>query len=259
MIIGVDHIALNVEDPGRAAADFKAVLGRKVTFDGSGPQPDFARLQLDNVAIGIIGAISTADNTEAAPAIRLVFATGDIDKAAHRLTRRGLPGAFRQNAKRTFDIDPGATHGVPISFATAETAVDRDANADIAGLDHIVIRTPDPERAVALYGGRLGLDLRLDRTNPAFGNRLLFFVCGDLVVEVSHDTKKGLGAGADRIRGLAWRAKDIDRAHARMTASGIDVSEMRTGRRPGTQVFTVKSHTAGVPTLVIGGEGLNRA
>ena len=28
------------------------------------------------------------------------------------------------------------------------------------------------------------------------------------------------------------------------------------GRRPGTKVFTVKSHTTGLPMLVIGGEGI---
>ena len=43
-----------------------------------------------------------------------------------------------------------------------------------------------------------------------------------------------------------------------MQAAGVAVSEIRTGNRPGTEVFTVKSHTAGVPTLVIGGQGLAR-
>ena len=33
----------------------------------------------------------------------------------------------------------------------------------VAALDHIVVATENPERAVTLYGGRLGLDLRLDR------------------------------------------------------------------------------------------------
>jgi hypothetical protein len=34
-------------------------------------------------------------------------------------------------------------------------------------------------------------------------------------------------------------------------AGGLDVSEVRTGRRPGTRVMTVKSGTSGVPTLLI--------
>ena len=64
--------------------------------------------------------------------------------------------------------------------------------ASITALDHVVIRTPYPERAVALDAGRLGLDLRLDRSDPDWGSRLLFFRCGDLVVEIAHDLKKGV-------------------------------------------------------------------
>jgi hypothetical protein len=45
---------------------------------------------------------------------------------------------------------------------------------------------------------------------------------------------------------------DIARAHARVRAAGIEVSDIRTGRRPGTRIFTVRSHTCGVPTIMIG-------
>ena len=37
--------------------------------------------------------------------------------------------------------------------------------ACVSALDHVVVRTPNPERAIAFYAGRLGLDLRLDRSN----------------------------------------------------------------------------------------------
>ncbi len=40
-----------------------------------------------------------------------------------------------------------------------------------------------------------------------------------------------------------------------LKAAGIEVSEPRDGRRPGSQVFTVKDRTDGVPTIVIGGIG----
>ena len=125
---------------------------------------------------------------------------------------------------------------------------------EVAGLDHVVIRSPNPERAVALYAGRLGLSLRLDRSEPAWGARLLFFRCGDLIVEVAHDLKAGIGDGPDRLWGLSWRVPDIAKAHARLRAAGVDVSDLRAGRRPHTRVFTAKSHTAGVPTLVIGAD-----
>ncbi len=60
------------------------------------------------------------------------------------------------------------------------------------------------------------------------------------------------GDGPDRLWGLSWRVPAIAEAHARLRGAGVEVSDIRTGRRPGTQVFTVKSHTAGVPTLLIG-------
>ena len=70
-------------------------------------------------------------------------------------------------------------------------AVDR--RAPITALDHVVISTEDPERAAALYGARLGLDMALDRSHQDWG-RLMFFRCGDLIVEIVHRPV----AGADR-------------------------------------------------------------
>ena len=128
-----------------------------------------------------------------------------------------------------------------------------DEAAAISALDHIVVRTPNPERAIAFYAGRLGLDLRLDRSNPAWGSRLLFFRCGDLVVEIAHDLKKGVLDAPDELWGLSWRTPDVAKANDRLKAAGVEVSPPRDGRRPGTRVFTVQSHTANVPTIVIGG------
>jgi len=55
----------------------------------------------------------------------------------------------------------------------------------------------------------------------------------------------------DKLRGLCWRVADIDATHARLTADGVDVSEVRTGRKPGTRVMTVRNGTCGVPTLLV--------
>jgi catechol 2,3-dioxygenase-like lactoylglutathione lyase family enzyme len=125
------------------------------------------------------------------------------------------------------------------------------APAAVAGLDHVVIRTPDPERAAALYGARLGLDMRLDRSNPAWGARLMFFRCGDLIVEIAHDLAGGVSSGPDDLRGLSWRVPDAGAARDRLDAAGLDVSPVRAGRKPGTRVFTVRDGTCGVPTLML--------
>jgi catechol 2,3-dioxygenase-like lactoylglutathione lyase family enzyme len=126
-------------------------------------------------------------------------------------------------------------------------------DASIGNLDHIVVQTADAERAVALYGGRLGLDLRLDRSNEQWGARQLFFRAGNAVVEVGASLKAPVSDAKDRFGGLAWRVKDAEGARARIAAAGIDVSEVRQGRKPGTSVFTVRSGTGGVPTLMLSG------
>jgi hypothetical protein len=91
-----------------------------------------------------------------------------------------------------------------------------------------------PERAAALYGARLGLDMALDRSHPDWG-RLMFFRCGDLIVEVTHRPGKETDTSQDRLSGLCWRVSDIDATHARLIQAGVDVSEVRTGRKPGTR------------------------
>jgi catechol 2,3-dioxygenase-like lactoylglutathione lyase family enzyme len=241
MIGALDHLVLRAPFVAGAVGACETLFGRRA---GNG------RLQTANVGLVIEDEPSTARLSA------LVFVTESLDAAARLLARRGVP---TEHANGRLALSPEATHHVPIAIIECEdkrapSALlgSRDAAA-IAALDHVVIRTPDPERAVAFYGGRLGLDLRLDRSNPKWNARLLFFRCGDVVVELSHDLKKGVSDGPDRLWGLAWRVPDIAAAHARLTAAGVELSEMRDGRRPGTQVFTVQSHTANVPTLVIGG------
>ena len=36
-----------------------------------------------------------------------------------------------------------------------------------------------------------------------------------------------------------------------LAAAGVDVSDVRTGRKPGTRVLTVRSGTCGIPTLLV--------
>ena len=174
----------------------------------------------------------------------MAFATADLDKAARLLERRGVARRKRE----ALELSHAATHGVPIALGrTQRQARPSPSRVDeasaIAELDHVVIRTPNPERAVAFYAGRLGLDLRLDRSNPEWGSRLLFFRCGDLVVEIAHDLKKGVSDGPDHLWGLSWRASDIAKANARLKSAGVDVSPV--AHRPPTRhrgVFGEQPH-----------------
>ncbi len=125
------------------------------------------------------------------------------------------------------------------------------AEGPVTALDHVVVHTANVDRALAIYGAKLDLDLRLDRANEAWGARQLFFKAGEALVEVGASLKAPASNDPDRFGGLAWRVADPLAAQARMAAAGFDVSEVRTGRKPGTMVFTVRDAPGGAPTLMI--------
>jgi len=231
MIDALDHLII-----GGSVGVYETLLGRRAT-DG--------RLRTGNVGLAFTGGAQGLHS--------MTFATGDVGKAATLLERRAVA------ATREGDAVALLGHGVAIRLAAkggdAPSPFTADEAACVSGLDHVVVRTPNPERAIALYAGRLGLSLRLDRSNPQWGARLLFFRCGDLVVEIAHDLKKGVSDAPDQLWGLSWRVPDVAQANARLKAAGLDVTEPRDGRRPGSQVFSVKDRTEGVPTLIIGGIG----
>lgn len=231
MILSLDHLVI-----GGSVAIYETLLGLRASN---------GRLRTGNVGLAFASGTPGLQS--------MVFATPDLSKAATLLQRRAV------TATRTGDALALEAHGVAIGLAEKTSEAPSPLAADealcVSALDHVVVRTPNPERAVAFYAGRLGLDLRLDRSNPQWGARLLFFRCGDLVVEIAHDLKKGVSDAPDQLWGLSWRVPDVAKAQARLKAAGLDVTEPRDGRRPGSQVFSVKDKTEGVPTLVIGGVG----
>ena len=83
----------------------------------------------------------------------------------------------------------------------------------------------------------------------------MFFRCGGAVLEVSADLKAPVSDGPDRITGLAWRVRSPRAAQRRLAAAGLDVSQVRPGRKPGTAVFTLRSGLEGAPALLIGPAG----
>ncbi|MEI7873505.1 MAG: VOC family protein [Alphaproteobacteria bacterium] len=231
MITTLDHLLI-----GGSVGAYETLLGRRATG---------GRLRTGNVGLAFAGG---------GPGLQsMTFATGDVGKAATLLERRAVA------VTRDGDALALTGHGVAIRLTAkgsdAPSPFTDDEAACVSALDHVVVRTPNPERAIAFYAGRLGLDLRLDRSNEKWGARLLFFRCGDLVVEIAHDLKKGVSDAPDQLWGLSWRVPDVAKANARLKAAGLDVSEPRDGRRPGSQVFSVKDKAEGVPTLVIGGVG----
>jgi catechol 2,3-dioxygenase-like lactoylglutathione lyase family enzyme len=264
MITHLDHVVLAVRDFEAAVEGYEVMLGRRARRTAAAGGAARAWFRLANVALEIIAPAGEGvagervrarlDAFGEGPAL-LAFAVEDLDAAQARLTRRGvMVRPVVGSDVQALAAAPESTGGAPMvfaqfaSFAPAEPLA--AAGSVVDALDHVVLLTSNPERAAALYGARLGLDLRLDRTQP-WGARQLFFRCGDGLVEVVHDLKAGVCDEPDRFGGYAWRVADAAAAHARLAAAGLAVSELRAGRKPGTRVFTVKDRTFGAATIVM--------
>lgn len=274
MITALDHIVLLTRDLEAGAANYARLFGRAPAWRVRDDGAETILFTLDNVSLelmaathaGALGArVRAAIDRGGEGIASLSFRVDDIARMHRRLTRLGLePEPIADHVST--DAASGAslrwkrtrasanTHGPRLFFLELEQDRPRSpATAEGAAfaIDHIVVQTPDPERAAALYGARLGLDMALDRTNEAWGSRLMFFRCGDMIVEAAHALKGGKGDGPDRLWGMTWRIADADAARARLAGEGFNVSEVRAGRKPGTRVFTVRDNTCGVPTLML--------
>ena len=274
MIVGLDHAVVVLRDIEAGIVAYRSLFARAPAWRAEADGVATALFTLDNTTLELMAPMG---ETESAARIRAVldaqgeglasicFRTGDIERMHRRLERLALkPSPVGEAQSR--DIGSGAmlqwkrtrteteaTRGVRLFFLerTMERPVSpATAAAPITAMDHVVVATGDPDRAAALYGARLGLDMALDRSHPDWG-RLMFFRCGDLIVEVAHHPASSLDPARDRLRGLCWRVENADATRERLLSAGIDVSEVRTGRKPGTRVMTVRNGTCGVPTLLI--------
>ncbi len=274
MITGLDHIVVLVRDIDAAKAAHQTLLARAPAWQNSGEGADRVLFTLDNMTIELMapsGFTATADRMRAllddqeGMLASLCFRVADIGRMHRRLERVALkPDSVTE--VESSDAESGAvlhwkrtrattelTRGVRMFFL--ELAEERPVSvatdvAPIAGLDHVVVTTEDSERAAALYGARLGLDLALDRSHQDWG-QLMFFRCGDLIVEVVRRPVAGGDPRHDRLWGLSWRVTDIDATRARLIAAGLDVTEVRNGRKPGTRIMTVRNGTCGIQTVLL--------
>jgi catechol 2,3-dioxygenase-like lactoylglutathione lyase family enzyme len=270
VIEGLDHIAIVVRDLDRAASSFAALLGRSADWREEAAGARHAWFQLANMSLDLVqpdGPGESGDRVRARLEAHgeglwgLAFAVTDLAETRRMLARRGLPTAepaalLSTDAWRLAFVDPDVSYGVTLALAERSRVIaPKPGKPDaVQALDHVVINTTSPDRAVALYGARLGLDFRLDRSNPQWGSRLMFFRCGAAVVEIGARLGAEGSNEPDRLSGLAWRVADPDAARARIAAAGFDVSEVRAGRKPGTKVFTVRSGVPGAPTLMLSAE-----
>jgi catechol 2,3-dioxygenase-like lactoylglutathione lyase family enzyme len=274
MITGLDHVVVLLEDIKAGVAAYETLLARKPSWQHSGDGADRVLFTLDNMTLELMapsGVGVGADRIREVLKLRgeglasICFATNDIGRMVRRLDRVALKPDPVAEVANSDDVSGATLHwkrtranteltrGVRMFFLELQGERPRSAvaaEAPIVGLDHIVVSTEDPERAAALYGARLGLDMALDRTHQEWG-QLMFFRCGDLILEVVKRPVAGGDKANDKLWGLSWRVDDIEATRARLVAAGLQVSEPRAGRKPGTRVMSLYSGTCGIHTLIV--------
>lgn len=279
----LDHVILGVRDLPGATRTFATLLGRRPSWHGEHPGEGTANtlFRLENTYLellaptgdGATGRVLRARlDAHGEGPVGLALATRDAEACHAALARRGLApepvapglgrdtdsGAFRKWRRVPLPLERtrgvlvfGIEHLSPADVLPHATPLG-DARAAISGLDHVVVRSADPDATAALYGDALGLRLALDRRFPDWGVRLLFFRVGGVTLEVAASLEaQPEGSANDVLWGISWRVPDADAARTRLVAAGVDVSEVRPGRKPGTRVLTVRDGTCGVPTLLI--------
>lgn len=145
-------------------------------------------------------------------------------------------------------------HGLAVRIvpAAATEPPERVPPGAVDSVDHVVVQTPDAERAIALWRDRCGLRLAFDEAFPKRRLRLLFFRSGGMTFEFATSEPPPLDrSGPDQLYGISYRVMDLGAQLKRLTAAGLDVSDIRPGNKAGTRVLTVRSGTAGVPTLFL--------
>jgi len=275
MITALDHIVLLTDAIEAGVRTYQTLFGVAPAWRTQSDGAASALFTLGNTSLELMapsgdGAAGTrvraALEKDGAGLASIALRVTDIARAHRRLENVGLRPEPIAEAEST-DVTSGATlrwrrtraatettNGVRMFFLGFDGERPRSqatTQAPIIGLDHLVIATANPERAMALYGARLGLDMLRDLDRPDWNTRLTFFRCGELVFEVMQRLDRPVSDRPDRLWGLSWRVADADAARARLAADGVDVSEVRNGRLPGTRVFTARSGTLGVPTLIV--------
>ena len=273
MITGLDHVVVVLNDIEAGTATYQVLLGRAPSWRSRGEGSQTVLFTLDNMSLELM-----APSGESATARRIrevielsgeglasiCFTTSDMARMHRRLERVALkpdPVAEVESHdlvsgkalhwKRTRATE--LTRGVRMFFLELAEARPRSpatTDSPILGLDHVVVSTEDPERGAALYGARLGLDMALDRSHQDWG-RLMFFRCGDLIVEMVCRPVAGGDPQNDKLWGLSWRVADIEATRARLVAAGVSVTEVRAGRKPGTRVMSLRDGTCGIHTLLL--------
>ena len=276
MFKSLDHLIIAVEDLEKATHNYQIIMGTPPVWTGmhkslgtSNALFNFQNtyLELLSPAGEGLGAdlINHYLKDTGEGLIGMVFATKDINGVYQSLQNHGFPLSEPTDGEGTNSADqklrkwknlflpPDLTRGI-FSFVIEHTEGDLPQPESIEPssphkLDHVVINTNDADGFIKIYKDTFNIRLALDKVIEHWQKRMLFFRLNQTTIEVI-EQEDDLPPG-DQMWGLAWEVKDIEKAHERMTAEGIEVTPIQKGAKEKTLVATIKSHNHNVPTLLI--------
>lgn len=276
MLDSLDHIIIAVEDLSIAIENYTKLLGFPPTWRGvhPGQGTENALFPLDNLYVELLASNGEGAGSDMIKSFLelngeglsgIALGTSDIQAAKNKLVGMEIDignliaGEGKDEDSREIRtwknlfLPFSLTRGVFTfliqheegSIPTHKEKIDSQVNR----LDHVVINTNDPDGLISLYRDTYGIRLALDQTVEKWGGRMLFFRLNHTTLEIigKEDNKEP----HDFLWGLAWVVKDIKATYDRLTLAGVEVSEVKNGRKPNTLVATVKSHTCNIPTLFI--------
>ena len=276
MIKSIDHILVAVEDLDKAVKDYSLVFGFGPTWQGNHPSLGtknalfpFENMYLELIAkedegpLGEFIGEHLKKNGESV--FGLALETDDIEAAKEKLSLSlkvnleildgmGLDNISKKKRQwKNILIPMNISRGVftlLIEHTGGALPEHKDTDeSNITRMDHVVLNSNDPDGLIDLYSKNYGIRLALDQFVEQWGGRMLFFRTNHTTIEAIGIKKDGLPE--DSLWGLAWTTKNIKKTHKRLLDAGINVTDIKDGRKPNTLVATIKSHCSNVPTLLI--------
>lgn len=222
-----DRLVISVPELGEAISEYQTLMGAPPVLSAAGAATPSAYWLLTNTTIELVQQSTVAPRLQG-----LVFS-------------RKQAGRLDEPLENTLDLDLQQCDG---GFTERLRANRPATHQPELSVDHVVLRTDNAAACIELFRDRLGIRLALDKTVESWGGRMLFFRAGKMTLEVieSLDSNE-----TSFFWGVAYQCPSLAARVEALKCSGVLVSESRDGRKPGTQVATLKSHGLGIPTLLI--------
>jgi catechol 2,3-dioxygenase-like lactoylglutathione lyase family enzyme len=276
MFTHLDHLIVVVKDLKEAQINYEKLFGMNAVWSGVHKELGTSNVlfNFQNTYFELLAATSDGLGADVVNHFLdlngegltgMVFATEDINSVHRTLQKNGylvsepsegigINTADQQIRKwKNLFLPPDLSRGL-FSFVIEHVSgeLPRPNNLDISTphrLDHVVINTNDADGFSKIYKDIFDIRLALDKVIEHWKRRMLFFRINKTTIEVVE--KQDTLPPSDRMWGLAWEVKDIEKTYQRLIDQGVEITPIQKGVKEKTLVATVKSHTQNVPTLII--------